>query len=98
MEWGYNVVEMQEYVEEELEPLFEDADANGDGVLDLDEYKAFEAATYAWKIDEFDYAVEFDDATMEAWYAAIDTLGSDDGVTWSDLVRTGEIGDLLNEM
>ena len=63
--------------------MFSDADTNGDGRLNLEEYKAFSAATKAIAIAEGDWT-EADNHDEEN-YAIMNSVSAEDGFTMSEM-------------
>ena len=66
--------------------MFSDADTNGDGRLNLEEYRAFSAATKAEAISTGDWT-EADDHVEEN-YAIVNSISAEDGFTIDEMKQT----------
>lgn len=86
-----------DYMLDEAEPYFDDADENDDGILLWDEFYSMEKAMMEDKVEEFGEWMDFTDEEIRQWYDAIDGLGSSDGVNFSDYARAHEIFALIGE-
>ena len=66
--------------------MFSDADSNGDGRLNLEEYRAFLAAAKADAISTGDWT-EVDDHVEEN-YAIVNSISAEDGFTMAEMQQT----------
>ena len=66
--------------------MFSDADTNGDGRLDLEEYRVFSAATKAIALADGDWREAGDHD--EENYAIINSVSAEDGFTMAEMQQT----------
>ena len=81
---------------EKYTPIFQDVDENRDGILDRDEYYAFEKGLYDMRVEAYGGFFEWTQDELDLWYDAQNTLTPDvDGISIDDIHRKLDIGSYI---
>ena len=85
--WVYNDMLVERY-----SVIFDNNDENRDGLLDIDEFYAYEDELYDDRVDAYGSFFYWEGEELDLWFEAQDALSPDvDGVTMDDIARKLDI-------